>query len=77
MNTRFFNLSDGCHGSNQEKSIFVVTTATHQKNKKAMYSFYALHYTEQSRKISEQTNKWLLRKNVAKSKLFGPKILKT
>ena len=33
-----------------------------------MYSFYALHYTEQSLKISEQTNKSLLRENVANAK---------
>ena len=33
-----------------------------------MYSFNAFHYTKQSLKVSEQTNKSLLRKNVANAK---------
>ena len=36
-----------------------------------MYSFYAFHYTKQSLKISEQTNKSLLRKKCSKCQIFN------
>ena len=51
-----------------KKTLFFGCHSSQPEDQKMMYLFYAFHYTEQSLKISEQTKKSLLRKNVANAK---------